>query len=212
MGDFRELRRRRAAGIIRAIGVGAILIGRPKTNKNLEFPAVRKQNHKGDPRRLWRTLPCRLRGNRPWPIDLQTGSNRLLASLYWFSALGHWGVNRVFDSLYRGQSQSETFRGIYREVFGQEYPEEVDCSGFLTLGELRRFAEDLHAGPGQTFVDLACGRGGATLWLRARPEPTRSASTLRPWRSAMPTSAIASFDVGDRVRFSGGRHRGHSMR
>ena len=89
----------------------------------------------------------------------------LLASFYWLTTIGRWGINGVFNSLYKGQSRSETFRNIYRRVFGAEYPEEVDATGFLTMTDLRNFVQHLHVGPGQTFVDLACGRGGPCLWL-----------------------------------------------
>jgi SAM-dependent methyltransferase len=89
----------------------------------------------------------------------------LVASVYWLTTMGRWGISGVFDAVYEGQPRSQTFRAIFREVFGNEFPEEVDASGMLTLTDLRNIAADLHVGPGNQVVDLACGRGGATLWV-----------------------------------------------
>ena len=89
----------------------------------------------------------------------------LIASFYWLTTIGQWGINGVFNALYRGQSRSETFRNIYREVFGPEFAEEADATGFLTMTDLRNMAKHLGVGQGNRFVDLACGRGGASLWV-----------------------------------------------
>ncbi len=89
----------------------------------------------------------------------------LVASFYWLVVIGRWGIDSVFDAVYEGQSRSETFRKIFRDAFGAEYPEEVDTTGFLTVTDLHNAAKYLGVGPGQTFVDLACGRGGASLWV-----------------------------------------------
>lgn len=54
---------------------------------------------------------------------------------------------------------------IWREVFGDEYPDGVDPYSYLTRSELARFARDTGVGPGDVLVDLGCGRGGAGLWV-----------------------------------------------
>lgn len=46
-----------------------------------------------------------------------------------------------------------------------DYPEEADSTSFVTISDLKRIAAEIHVGPGQTFVDLACGRGGPGLWV-----------------------------------------------
>jgi SAM-dependent methyltransferase len=56
---------------------------------------------------------------------------------------------------------------VWREVLGSEYPVGLDPSSFVTVSELERFARELRVGPGDTFVDLGCGRGGAGLWVAA---------------------------------------------
>jgi SAM-dependent methyltransferase len=128
----------------------------------------------------------------------------LIASLYWLSTVGHWGINGVFNALYKGQSQSETFRAIYREVFGPEYPEEVDSTGFLTVSELRRFSHDVQVGAGQSFVDLACGRGGATLWLARETGASAVGIDIAKVAIVDATRRIPSFRVEGRARFEVG--------
>ena len=54
---------------------------------------------------------------------------------------------------------------VWREAFGDEYPEGVDPYSYVTASELRRFAAETAVGPGDTLVDLGCGRGGAGLWV-----------------------------------------------
>ena len=89
----------------------------------------------------------------------------LIASIYWLATMGRWGVQGVFDTLYAGQVRSATFRKIYQDVFAADYAEEADPTGYLTMTDLRNIVEQLHVAQGQTFVDLACGRGGASLWV-----------------------------------------------
>lgn len=69
------------------------------------------------------------------------------------------------DTLYARQAESPTHRAIFREVYGAEYPEEVLPLSFITRTLLRRIAQAIAAGPGQTIIDLGCGRGGPSLWV-----------------------------------------------
>lgn len=71
-----------------------------------------------------------------------------------------------FEQVYAG-SPSAVYERVWREVFGDEYPEGVDPYSFTTRTELARFAQEVQVGPGQTLVDLGCGRGGAGLWVAA---------------------------------------------
>ena len=88
-----------------------------------------------------------------------------MAAFYWRSVQGRWRIKDVFDDLYDGQERSHAFRQIYRDVYGDDYPEEADPSGFVTMTDLRNMAECLRIEPDQALVDLACGRGGSGLWV-----------------------------------------------
>ena len=57
---------------------------------------------------------------------------------------------------------------VWREVLGDEYPAEVEPYSYVSVSELHRFAHDLRVGPGDTLVDVGCGRGGPGLWVAAR--------------------------------------------
>jgi SAM-dependent methyltransferase len=71
----------------------------------------------------------------------------------------------TYSARWSSHVESPTRAGIRREVYGDEYPAEVDPRSYLTWTELRRIAEELRVGPGDTFVDLGCGQGGPGLWV-----------------------------------------------
>jgi SAM-dependent methyltransferase len=73
---------------------------------------------------------------------------------------------QVFEETYATDASPVQER-IWREVFGDEYPEGVDPYSFVTRSELDRFAREVRVGPGQTLLDIGCGRGGAGLWVAA---------------------------------------------
>jgi SAM-dependent methyltransferase len=56
---------------------------------------------------------------------------------------------------------------IWRDVFGDEYPEGVDPYSYITRSELDRYVRELRVGPGDRLVDIGCGRGGGGLWVAA---------------------------------------------
>jgi SAM-dependent methyltransferase len=70
----------------------------------------------------------------------------------------------IFEATYAAPASAVQER-IWRAAFGDEYPEGVDPYSYVTASELDRFAADLNVGPGETLVDLGCGRGGAGLWV-----------------------------------------------
>ena len=68
--------------------------------------------------------------------------------------------SRTWDAFYTEAAIADFRRRIYLETFGDEYPLDVATDGYITRGELREMVEALQVGPGQTIVDLGCGRGG----------------------------------------------------
>jgi ubiquinone/menaquinone biosynthesis C-methylase UbiE len=107
----------------------------------------------------------------------------------------HW---RAF---FAAVARSETRRKNRREVYGADFPEEVDPNSFLTMTELRRMAQELKVGSGDTFIDIGCGRGGPGLWV-AR-ETGAALIGLDQVEVALEQAAqrAADFDVVDRARF-----------
>jgi len=125
----------------------------------------------------------------------------LIASLYWLATMGRWGVRGVFDTLYAGQVRSSTFRKIYQDVFAADYAEEADPTGYLTMTDLRNIVEQLHVAQGQTFVDLACGRGGASLWVARATGAALVGIDISPVAIEYARRRIDDFGITGRAEF-----------
>jgi ubiquinone/menaquinone biosynthesis C-methylase UbiE len=74
-------------------------------------------------------------------------------------------ARHAYSAKWASHVESPTRLRIRREVYGDEFPAEVDPRSFVTWTELRRIARELRVGPGDTFVDLGCGQGGPCLWV-----------------------------------------------
>jgi ubiquinone/menaquinone biosynthesis C-methylase UbiE len=70
----------------------------------------------------------------------------------------------LFDKIFEIE-RSELYRNIFREVYGDDYPEEANPDSFITLTELQAFAKRLNVGFEKTIIDLGCGRGGPGMWI-----------------------------------------------
>lgn len=70
----------------------------------------------------------------------------------------------LFDKVFQ-KEKSESLRDISREVYGEDYPEEANPDSYITITDLRTISNNLNVGPGKTFIDLGCGRGGPGLWI-----------------------------------------------
>ncbi|MFW9829198.1 MAG: class I SAM-dependent methyltransferase [Candidatus Thorarchaeota archaeon] len=73
-------------------------------------------------------------------------------------------LKKIFEKAYQ-KDRSESYRNIFREVYKEDYPEDANPDSFITLTDLRTIAKKLNVGPGNTFIDLGCGRGGPGLWI-----------------------------------------------
>jgi ubiquinone/menaquinone biosynthesis C-methylase UbiE len=122
------------------------------------------------------------------------------------SILMDWArVVRVFDAIYAAQAASPAHKEIFREVYGDEYPEEVEPLGYTDARDLRRIATALNVGRGHTFIDLGCGRGGLGLWIARQTGSSLIGIDLSPAgvrearrrRSQFVPVEQASFEVGD---------------
>lgn len=92
----------------------------------------------------------------------------LLFSLSWLrddarvSSERDWRA--VFEETYSGPP-SVVADGVWRRVFGDEYPAGLDPFSFVSRSELEWFAAEIEVAAGGTFADLGCGRGGPGLWV-----------------------------------------------
>ena len=65
----------------------------------------------------------------------------------------------VFENVFK-RERSESFRNIFREIYGEDYPEEANPDSFVTITDLETISKNLNVGPGKKILDLWCGRGG----------------------------------------------------
>ena len=76
--------------------------------------------------------------------------------------ISNWKL--LYNELFKWD-KGEFLRDIWREVFGDEYPEEVDHDSPVTITDLKNISRYLNVKPGETFIDLGCGRGGPGMWV-----------------------------------------------
>ena len=69
-----------------------------------------------------------------------------------------------FDEAFAAIAASPGIRRVWRTV-DPALPPEIEPFSFVSGGLLRHVAQALALSPGQTLVDLGCGRGGPGLWL-----------------------------------------------
>ena len=106
-----------------------------------------------------------------------------------------------YSAQYASHVDSPTRQRIRREVYGDEYPEDVDPRSFITRSELRSLADALRVGPGQTFVDLGCGHGGPGLWVARETGASVVGIDLSRPAIASAAQRAAELGVADRARF-----------
>jgi len=123
------------------------------------------------------------------------------ASVFWYTTVGRWRLKDAFNDLYEGQTRSPTFRGIFRDAFGDQFAEEVDPCGFITLDDLQSLLRYLHLSKGQTFVDMACGRGGTGLWIARETETNVLGVDLAEVAIEKARGRVADFGLEGRAEF-----------
>jgi SAM-dependent methyltransferase len=73
----------------------------------------------------------------------------------------------IFNDAFAAPSSPVAAR-IWSEVFGDEYPANLDIYSFVSTSELNRFVAELRLSPGEVLADVGCGRGGPGLWVAAK--------------------------------------------
>lgn len=108
----------------------------------------------------------------------------------------------VFDLIFEAVPRSATMRRIRQEVYGPDFPAELDAFSYVTAEQLRRFATELGVGPGDTFADLGCGCGGPGLWVARETGASIAGIDFSSAAIAQAESSAASFGVAERARYA----------
>lgn len=105
-----------------------------------------------------------------------------------------------FDAEYQAPPGEVSLR-MWREAYGEDYPEEVEPHSFLTRTDLARIVRRLSIGPGRVLVDLGCGRGGPGLWLARQTGADLIGVDQSAVAIAQATRRIPDFGLAGRARF-----------
>jgi len=110
-------------------------------------------------------------------------------------AQGDW------DNMYAGIPKSKTFLRIYRDVYGDDYPEGVEQLSFVTKTDLIRIAHFISISSGKTFIDLGCGRGGPGLWVARKTGADLIGIDFSPIAVEQAKERVSDFDLEGHARF-----------
>ena len=105
-----------------------------------------------------------------------------------------------FDATFSAVPASPGLRKVWQLAM-PELPPEIEPFSFVSLGLLRHVAEALNLVPGQTLVDLGCGRGGPGLWLARTADVSLVGVDFSPVAVEQATQRVALFGLAGRARF-----------
>jgi ubiquinone/menaquinone biosynthesis C-methylase UbiE len=105
------------------------------------------------------------------------------------------------DRLFAGYAKSPTVRQIWRDAYGDDFPENVEPLSYVTLTDLRRIASALGVGPSATLVDLGSGSGGPSLWVARQTGAQVVGIDVSTVGVAQANARAQAEGVADRVRF-----------
>ena len=106
-----------------------------------------------------------------------------------------------FDSIHEAEARGQVSARLSAEAYGEEYPSDVHPFSSTTKWLLGRLVSETKLGPGDTLVDMGCGRGGPGLWLA---RATGATLIGVDWSSAavrLAEARIAEFLPEGRARF-----------
>lgn len=106
-----------------------------------------------------------------------------------------------YGSVLANQRNSPTLMAIWRQVYGDDYPAEVEPFGFLTRTELLYLRKELRIGQADRLVDLGCGRGGPGLWVARETGARLTGLDITPEGPAEARRRAPAFGLAGRAGF-----------
>lgn len=108
-----------------------------------------------------------------------------------------------FDQHFATVAMSPGLRRVW-QLAEPDLPPEVEPFSFVSVGLLGFVARALDLSPGETLVDLACGRGGPGLWLARQADASLVGVDFSPVAVSQATDRAALFGLDGRARFTVG--------
>ena len=105
-----------------------------------------------------------------------------------------------FDEALSAAAASPGIRRVW-ELAAPDLPPQVEPFSFVSVGLLRQVAHALDLSPGQTLVDLGCGRGGPGLWLAREVDVSLVGVDFSAVGVDQAAHRAALFGLADRARF-----------
>ena len=109
----------------------------------------------------------------------------------------------VFTSVFEAPSSAVQAR-IWAEVYGEDYPAELEPYSFTTWSELRRIVEALGLSHGELLIDVGCGRGGPGLWVAATSGASVLGVDISPTALEAARQRAAALGLGDSATYADG--------
>jgi SAM-dependent methyltransferase len=105
-----------------------------------------------------------------------------------------------FDEGFAAMAASPGVRRVW-EAVDPGLPAEIEPFSFVSVALLGHLAHALALSPGQTLVDLGCGRGGPGLWLARSRGVSLIGLDFSPVAIQQASERVALFGRADRARF-----------
>jgi ubiquinone/menaquinone biosynthesis C-methylase UbiE len=105
-----------------------------------------------------------------------------------------------FDQAFSAAAASSGIRRVW-ELAEPDLPPQIEPFSFVSVDLLRHVTQALGLSPGQTLVDLGCGRGGPGLWLARQADVSLVGVDFSPVGVDQAGRRAALFGLADRARF-----------
>ena len=92
-------------------------------------------------------------------------------------------------------------REVWRDVFGDEYPDGLDTFSYVSRTELVEFAGAIADVDAARVLDLGCGRGGCVLWMAEATGADAVGVDIAESAIATATDSARALGLDDRARF-----------
>ncbi len=125
----------------------------------------------------------------------------IMSSLLTYISFGRWRIKDVSNDWYQQPANCPTIQTIFRNVYKNEYIQEVDQSSYVTRTDLENFVSNLAIGQGQSLLDLGCGRGGPGLWVASETGANLTGIDISELAVKHATNRVGEFDLKGEVRY-----------